>query len=206
MYECDCILFAWANPVSHHTFLQASVVNGSIQLADNGARLSERLAQLEDDISRQSELVQMYAEQLGPNTAPAMQDDLSTPAFTNNTSSQNKLLGDQQRHPVSSSQHVQALGHQPKQMPVSVHDVSRQAAHRRETRQGVQPVTASSRHGSIDRHARSSADRRHQRDVDSHGAHGRGRPAATGSQPRQDKQSPNARKGRQGPATDSRFV
>lgn len=36
---------------------------GSIRLADNGARLAGRLAQLHGDISRQQELVQMFAEQ-----------------------------------------------------------------------------------------------------------------------------------------------
>ena len=45
------------------SLLQASVSKGSISLADNGARLAGRLAQLHNDISIQSELVQMYAEQ-----------------------------------------------------------------------------------------------------------------------------------------------
>lgn len=218
MYESASILLAWVNPGSHHTFLQASVVKGSIRLADNGARLSERLAQLEDDISRQSELVKMYAEQLGPNTAPAMQDILhGAPACTNNTPLQNVVFRDQQRQPVSRSQHVQAPGHQPKQMPASAHgDALRQAAHHAKTRQSAQPVPASSsapsssraggRHGAIFRHARSCAGRRHQRDVDSHAARGQGRPVAAGSKPQQGIQSANARKGRQGPATDSRYV
>ena len=43
--------------------MQASVNKGSISLADNGARLAGRLAQLHADISCQSELVQMFAEQ-----------------------------------------------------------------------------------------------------------------------------------------------
>lgn len=52
----DCCLH-WLSP------LQASVNKGSISLADNGARLAGRLAQLHADISCQSELVQMFAEQ-----------------------------------------------------------------------------------------------------------------------------------------------
>lgn len=52
----DCCLH-WLSP------LQASVNKGSISLADNGARLAGRLAQLHADITCQSELVQMFAEQ-----------------------------------------------------------------------------------------------------------------------------------------------
>ena len=48
--------------------LQASVNKGSIRLADNGARLAGRLAQMHEDISRQHELVQMFAEQLAADT------------------------------------------------------------------------------------------------------------------------------------------
>ena len=157
----------------------------------------------------------MYAEQLSPRISPAMQNKLSAPAFNNKSSFQNVVFGDQQRHPVSSSQHMQASGHQQKQAPVSAYDDALwQAAHRAETRQGAQPVPASAsapsssrasgRQGAADRHARSSTDRRHQRQDDSRGAHGQGRPA--GSNPRKGPHSPHARKGQQGPVTDSRQV
>lgn len=195
--------------------LQASVAKGSIRLADKGVRLAERLAQLEDDISRQSELVQMYAEQLGSHAAPAVHDHLCAPASTN-TSLQSVVHGEQHDHPVSSSQHApRRSGHHQTQAQ-ALGRAPQQTAHRAETRQGTQPVSASgsapssgqpgSRLGVRDRHARSSADRRHQRAVDSHAAHGRGRAAAAASKPRQGAQSPIARRGRQEHATDSRQV
>lgn len=208
----------WVSPASLGMPLQASVAKGSIRLADKGVRLAERLAQLEDDISRQSELVQMYAEQLGPHAAPALQTTLCAPASTN-TSLQSVVNGEQQdHHAVSSSQHAsQSSGHHQKQAPApALGCAPQQTAHRAETRQGTQPVLASgsapsngrsgSRLGVRDWHARSSADRRHQRGMDSHAAQGRGRAAATASKPRQGTQSPNARRGRQEHATDSRQV
>lgn len=190
------------------------MAKGSIRLADKGVRLAERLAQLEDDISRQSELVQMYAEQLGPHAAPAMQDTLCAPAFTN-TSLQSVVNGEQQDHPASSSQHAsQSSRHHQKQAPAPA--PQQQTAQSVETRQGTQPVPASgsaptsgrpgSRPGGKDRHARSSADRRHQRGDDSHAAQGRGRAAAAASKPRQGTQSPITRKGQQEHAPDSRQV
>ena len=57
--------------------MQASVNKGSIRLADNGARLAGRLAQLHGDISRQQELVQMFAEQKALDAAENEQHQAS---------------------------------------------------------------------------------------------------------------------------------
>ena len=196
----------WVNCASLCISLQASVAKGSIRLADNGARLAGRLAQLDDDIARQSELVQMYAEQL----VPATQDNLSASAFKNNMSSQN-MGGQQQHHPVPSSRHAQIAGQQQNQIQgLANGHVLHQGAHRAEVRQVPASSSAPgsrqprSRHTATDRHARSSVDRRHQHDSHSNGCEGRGRPALAASKQRQAAQSPNAKRNRQDPATDSR--
>ena len=71
---------------------------GSIRLADNGARLAGRLAQLHGDISRQQELVQMFAEQKALDAAENEQHQASALLHGNKSSSpqsQNMLLPSQ---------------------------------------------------------------------------------------------------------------
>lgn len=197
------------------TALQASVANGSIRLADNGARLAGRLAQLHDDIARQSELAQMYAEQLGPNTAPAMQDDLHGSSARNNPSWQVGVEQEQQQ-PVPSSRDTQMAGQQQKLMHgVTNTHAPQQTGPRTESQHGAlgsAPALGrtSSRHSAVDRRARSSADKLHQHDPHSNGgshrAEGRGRHAGAARQHRQAGQPLNAGKGRQrSVATDSRY-
>lgn len=60
---------------------------GSIRLADNGARLAGRLAQLHGDISRQQELVQMFAEQKALDTVAKEQHQASASSHGNEPSS-----------------------------------------------------------------------------------------------------------------------
>jgi len=78
--------------------VQASVTKGSIRLADNGARLAGRLAQLHGDISRQQELVQMFAEQKALDAAENEQHQASALLHGNEPPSpqgQNTLLPSQ---------------------------------------------------------------------------------------------------------------
>ncbi len=75
--------------------MQASVNKGSIRLADNGARLAGRLAQLHGDISRQQELVQMFAEQKALDAVENEQHQASAASHGNEPPSpqgQNMLL------------------------------------------------------------------------------------------------------------------
>ncbi|DBA94406.1 TPA: hypothetical protein ACH3X1_002007 [Trebouxia sp. C0004] len=78
--------------------LQASVNKGSIRLADNGARLAGRLAQLHGDISRQQELVQMFAEQKALDAAAQEQhqaNGLSHGSEPSSPQTQNMILPSQ---------------------------------------------------------------------------------------------------------------
>ena len=71
---------------------------GSIRLADNGARLAGRLAQLHGDISRQQDLVQMFAEQKALDAAENEQHQASAVLHGNEPPSpqgQNMLLPSQ---------------------------------------------------------------------------------------------------------------
>lgn len=203
------------------TCLQASVAKGSIRLADNGARLAGRLAQLDDDIARQSELVRMYAEQLGhPNIAPAMQADLHGPPVRNNASWQKAVEQQQQQHPVASSRHTHNARQQQKLMHgVANAHLSQQTAQPTDAGHGAHASPASrlppgisadhSRTAAVGQLARSSAGNRHQRSSHSsaglQGAEKRGRPIGAGDKHRQAGQAPNAGKGRQGHAIDSRY-
>ena len=201
------------------TSLQASVAKGSIRLADNGARLAGRLAQLDDDIARQSELVQMYAEQLGPNMAPAMQADSHAPSLNNSASWQNIAeQKQQQQQAMPSSQPTQNAGQQTLKHGVANAHAPQQTAHPARHDGHAFPASClalaisrpSSRHAAMGRLARSSADNQHRREPHSNGgsqgAERRGRSVGAANKHRQAGQAPVARKGRQGSAIDGRYT
>ena len=162
--------------------MQASVSKGSIRLADNGARLASRLTQLHDDIERQSELVQMHAEQLTPSIEPAMhQHQLPHGAATNGSHSlQFKSGGQQLQHLAVNESAVTQFEMQQHDANRSQHNAAPQrvagsaGVAKTEARPTLSGSTqAGSRHITADTRARPSADR-NQHDRRSHDRHARG--------------------------------
>ncbi len=175
--------------------VQASVNKGSIRLADNGARLAGRLAQLHDDISRQQELVHMFAEQKALDPADNEQHQASAFLHGNEPPpplGQNRLLPTQ---PSSAPAHH---AQQANQVTSSRQDQS-------DAGQSAAPAenNADQRQDTKGRHLRPHSGRQSRRDAHPRELDMRGRHSA-----RQAHGDPNhsPRKGRQINEQDTRYI
>lgn len=190
--------------------LQANVNKGSITLADNGALLANRLAQLQGNIARQSELVQMYAEQSYPNIEASMSHNVAVKPLGDDSA---WLETDGQRQDQSTSRpaHTQHTERQQNQSGSADALGSQHTRHsakpQQESRHAVQSNTTptGNRRAAVDRHIRSTADRRHQHDQQDRSNNRRDTHASEASKLKQNHQVSDARKSRREFAPSSRY-